>query len=233
MEPNELMHSIHQDRCPYLPNRRWLASAFAAGRIPAAAYESLINAGWRRSGSLFYRNSCPGCSLCIPIRTHVQQFRPSRSQRRVRRTNSDLLVTVHEPEPDTDLFALWVDYQRRRHGDDLPEDEAWSAFARFLCYSPVPSLVMRYRLQGRLVGAGWIDLLPNGVSSVYFVFDPCHASRSLGVYSALREIEFAAQLDKRWLYLGFFVPGCSAMSYKARYHPYDLLIDGQWRAWRR
>ena len=233
MEPNELLHAIDQGECPYLPNRHWMTHAFAAHSVPGAIHEALIDGGWRRSGTIFYRNRCPGCSLCIPIRTRVRQFRMSRSQRRAGRKNADLRVTVHDPAPDEDLFALYVAYQRTRHREELPEAEAWDGFERFLCHSPVPSLLMRYRLGRQLVGAGWIDLLPNGVSSVYFVFDSSYASRSLGVFSVLREIELAARLGKRWLYLGFFVPGCPSMSYKANYHPYDLLIDGQWKQWHR
>ena len=233
MEPNELIHAIDQGSCPYLPNRHWLTQAFAAERLPASVYEALIDAGWRRSGPVLYQNRCPGCTLCIPIRTHVKRFRPSRSQRRVQRKNADLHVSIHDPAADEDLFALYVEYQRTRHHDRQPEDTARQAFVRFLCNAPVPSLVMRYRLGRQLIGAGWVDVLPRGLSSVYYVFDPNYAARSLGVFSVLREIELAAQLNKEWLYLGFFVPGCPSMSYKANYHPYDLLIDGRWHRWRR
>ena len=32
-----------------------------------------------------------------------------------------------------------------------------------------------------------------------------------------------------WLYLGFWVPGCRKMSYKASYRPIQLLLGGKWR----
>ncbi len=231
MEPNAVLQPIDQGACPYLPRRRWVSHAFAVTRLPADLHETLIHRGWRRSGSVLYRNSCPGCSLCIPLRTDADTFRPGKSQRRVLRKNSDVCVTFHEPEPDDEVFALYLRYQRARHRDRSSETEAGEAFERFLCHSPVPSAVMQYRLCGKLIGAGWVDLLPNGVSSVYFVFDPDHSWRSLGVYSAMREIDFASRLGKRWLYFGFFVPGCRAMSYKANFRPYQLLIDGEWRSW--
>lgn len=226
-----MLQPIDQGDCPYLPRRRWVSHAVAVTRLAADFHETLINRGWRRSGAVLYRNSCPGCSLCIPLRTHVTGFFPSRSQRRVLRRNADVRVSFHEPEADDELFELYLRYQRLRHDDRSSRAEARDAFERFLCRPPVPSAVMHYHLVGRLIGAGWVDLLPNGVSSVYYIFEPDHAWRSLGVYSAMREIDFAARLGKRWLYFGFFVPGCSAMSYKANYRPYDLLIDGTWQTW--
>ena len=95
----------------------------------------------------------------------------------------------------------------------------------------VPSLVMRYHIDDELMGAGWIDLLPEGPSSVYFVFDPRFQDRSPGTFSALQEIRLALDLNRPWLYLGFFVPSCRSMSYKARFKPYELLIDGCWTRW--
>lgn len=231
MEPNSLLQPIDQGDCPYLPRRRWVSHAFAVSQMPAAIHQRLIDRGWRRSGEVLYCNRCPGCSLCIPLRTDAGAFLPSRSQRRVLRKNGDVRVTYHDPEPDDELFSLYLRYQRARHGGHDSESQAREAFERFLCRSPVPSAVMKYHLRDQLIGAGWVDLLPDGVSSVYFVFDPEQSRRSLGVYSAMQELAFASRRGNRWLYFGFFVPGCPAMSYKAKFRPYQLLIDGAWRSW--
>lgn len=225
------MNLVDQGECPYLPNRRWMSHAFATATLPAGVYETLISNAWRRSGRIFYRNCCPGCSLCIPIRVPVSEFAASGSQRRVVRRNRDVEVSVHDIAPDDDLYRLYRTYQRERHGRGEEDGESWESFTQFLGTSPVPGLVMRYRVGNELIGAGWVDLLPEGLSSVYFVYHPAHSARSPGTLSALHELRFASELGKSWYHLGFFVPGCSSMAYKARFRPYELLIDGRWHRW--
>jgi leucyl-tRNA---protein transferase len=226
------MDAIDQGSCPYLDNRRWVSNAFVSERMPAEIYEGLINEGWRRSGTVFYRNHCPGCSLCIPIRTDVQAFRASKSQRRVLRRNTDVTIDFQETGADQDLYELYRRYQRHQHKQNDTAEQDWDSFVHFLGSSPVSTLVMRYRVDGALIGAGWVDVLPNGLSSVYFAFDPTYRDRSPGTFSALQEICLASELGRPWLYLGFFVPSCRSMSYKARFRPYELLIDGRWNRWR-
>lgn len=213
--------------CPYLPYRSWVTRSFRTDQLPEAMYEQLLNHGWRRSGTIFYHNNCPGCSLCIPIRVPVERFAPSKSQRRVLRKNADVEVTRGPLHTSPELVELFQRYDTSRH--DPQSDVSTDAFACFLGSSPLRTDVMEYRVDGRLVGAGWLDVLPNGLSTVYFAFEPNEAKRSLGTFSALKEIELCRTLGKRWYYLGFFVPGSPKMSYKRRFRPYQLLMGGEWR----
>ena len=80
----------------------------------------------------------------------------------------------------------------------------------------------------RLLAIGWIDVLEQILSSVYFIFDPDEASRRLGVYSLLYEIEYARKLDKTWLYLGYWVEDSQKMSYKSDFQPAELLFNKKW-----
>jgi len=89
--------------------------------------------------------------------------------------------------------------------------------------------MMRYSVKGKLVGVSWLDYLPNSLSSVYFAFEPEEAKRSLGTFSVLKEIEIARMSGREFYYLGFYVPGSPKMSYKGRFKPHELLLDGQWR----
>ena len=89
---------------------------------------------------------------------------------------------------------------------------------------------MTYRVAGRLVGVGVLDLCPGAASSVYFYFDPAESRRSLGVFSALCEIEECRRRGLEHWYIGFHVAGCGKMEYKARFRPHELLgPDGIWR----
>ena len=102
-------------------------------------------------------------------------------------------------------------------------------YAEVFGASPITTREMRYRVDGRLVGLGIVDVVPDVVSSVYFYFDPAEGKRSLGTYSALQEIEYAQRTGRAYLYLGYYVHGCKEMSYKARFKPCELLTpDGRW-----
>ena len=45
----------------------------------------------------------------------------------------------------------------------------------------------------------------------------------------MKEIEYAASLGKRWLYLGFYVPGSQKMEYKGAFRPHEFAVGGQWK----
>ncbi|XP_018079707.1 arginyltransferase 1 L homeolog isoform X4 [Xenopus laevis] len=114
-------------------------------------------------------------------------------------------------------------------------------FTRFLCDSPLEpetrpdgpacgygSFHQQYWLDGKIVAVGVIDILPYCVSSVYLYYDPDYAFLSPGVYSALREIAFTRELQKRaadlcYYYMGFYIHSCPKMRYKGQYKPSDLL----------
>ena len=73
------------------------------------------------------------------------------------------------------------------------------------------------------------DVVPSGLSAVYTYFDPELASRSLGTFAVLWQIEQCRQLGKPFLYLGFFVRDCKKMNYKNRFAPHEILsASGVW-----
>jgi len=80
-----------------------------------------------------------------------------------------------------------------------------------------------YRIGGKLVAVGVIDLLPSGLSSVYSYYDPDLHHLSLGKYTALREIELCKRNGFEYYYLGFYVHSCAKMRYKGEYQPSELL----------
>ncbi|KAJ2610834.1 Arginyl-tRNA--protein transferase 1 [Coemansia sp. RSA 1285] len=86
-----------------------------------------------------------------------------------------------------------------------------------------------YYLDGKLVAVGVIDILPRCVSSVYLFYDPDYSWLSVGSYSSLVEISLVRRLhnyvdaDIQYYYMGYYVPTCPKMTYKARWHPSYLL----------
>jgi arginine-tRNA-protein transferase len=220
---------IPEHPCPYFPDRRATLRAFARDRLEPADYEAFMDAGFRRSGTIFYQPICSGCRLCLPIRVPVDQFHPSKSQRRCARRNQDLEIQIQSPAPTLDKFELYRHYLAQWHHSAEPP--TWKEFTAFLYDSPVDSIEMTYHdPAGQLIAVGLCDVGPTILSSLYFYFDPDHASRSLGVFGALTEIELARRHGLRWYYLGYWVNGCASMQYKADYRPHEILHpDGLWR----
>ncbi len=215
---------LSQGPCPYLTSRKSLIYAFSVKKMPAAIYEAIINEGFRRNGFYFYQNFCPNCRACIPIRLDAQSFNPSKSQRRIMRKNEDVNIVRQPVSFDQEGFLLYRKYCSQRHASlETRED-----YVRFLIDSPVPTEIMRYYAGNQLIGMGWVDILSNSLSSVYFAFDPDHSFRSLGVYSLLKEAELCKKLKKRWLHLGFWIEEHQKMSYKRNYKPCQILAEGLW-----
>uniref|UniRef100_A0A915PCL2 Arginyl-tRNA--protein transferase 1 n=1 Tax=Meloidogyne floridensis TaxID=298350 RepID=A0A915PCL2_9BILA len=155
------------------------------------------------------------------------------------------LVGQPSPELDADFdeeFELFKRYQVEIHKDD-PDELSTSSFTRFLASSPLiaeeeksseftslGSYHQQYRLDGRIIAVGVIDILPNCFSSKYLFYDPNYSFLSLGVYSALWEINFTKFLAKQrpnlhYYYMGFYLYDCPKMRYKGCFRPSDLLCD--------
>lgn len=213
--------------CPYLPGRQARQFGFAVDALPAELYEALLNRGMRRSGSVFYGMRCPDCRLCVPLRIPVEEFEPSRSQRRVLRRNRDVQVEFRTPRCERDSYELYRRYLRHQH-PDTPQDESEQHFRDSLYAPVVDGLEARYLVGDRLIGVSLLDVCPESLSAVYHFFEPLERRRSIGVFSVLREIEHTRALGGRWLHLGYWVEGAKTMHYKADYRPHELLRGDSW-----
>lgn len=217
--------------CPYLEGKEWQIEEFFVRKLEPAIYEKLLASGFRRSGMNFYRNRCPGCGLCIPLRLDAETYVPTNSLRHLGRLNADLRLSLVASGYSEERYDLYRRYVEARHDKEpQPEAQSKAAYSAFLLESPFAStMITEYRLaDGRLAATGYVDILPEGISSVYFAFDPELGKRSIGTWSVLRELELARSIGKRWYYLGFWVPGSRKMDYKARFHPFEYAHDGIW-----
>ena len=222
--------TLGEHPCSYLPGLSSQTRAVWADRIPPTLYHQFMDAGFRRSGKLLYQPVCRGCRACVPIRVPVDQFRPSKSQRRCIRWNEDLAVTVGEAAATDEKYELYRRYVVGRHHRSAEEEDRES-FEQFLYDSPVQTLEFSYRDPvGRLLAVGLCDACPESLSSVYFYFDPDESRRGIGNFGVLYEIQAAARLGLPYYYLGYWVDGCASMEYKADFGPAEVLHpDGVWR----
>ena len=83
---------------------------------------------------------------------------------------------------------------------------------------------------GRLTAASFFSIGENSISGVYAVFEPELTHRSLGIFTMLKEIEFAVNTGRQFYYQGYCYDGPSFYDYKKRFRGtegYNWL--GEWQ----
>ena len=220
-----------EHQCPYFGDRLAQYRACRAERIPGSFYHGLMDANFRRSGTVLYQPICRGCRLCVQIRVPVARFAPRTSQRRCWRRNADLTVTVDRPSLTDEKYDLYRRYVAEWHGDRPGDVPTLGDLRNFLYESPVETVEFTYRdADHKLLAIGICDVCPESLSSVYFYFDPAESRRGLGTFGAMAEIKWADEHAVPFYYLGYWVKGCPTMDYKVSYRPAQLLYpDGVWR----
>lgn len=222
---------IVDGECAYFPEeQRRSRTAFALpGPLTREGYQTAMALGMRRSGTLVYRPLCPSCRRCQPFRVDVARFVASRSQKRAeKRCAGRFTVEIVRPQLDAahlDLYARYQAWQHDKEGQSTDEE----SYARFLIDTVADTLELAWRDEaGRLVAVGIVDVVDDGISSVYFFWDPVLEALSVGVASALWEIELCRRWSKPYYYLGYLVPGARTMSYKAQFAGGEVWDGADW-----
>jgi leucyl-tRNA---protein transferase len=235
----EALFSFHAppSPCGYLPSEVWQLEYEHFARLTPAEYMARLRAGWRRFGHSLFHNRCPSCQSCRSLRVLVDQFRPNRSQRRCWKKNAES-VRLHVGKPSVNplklrLYDRFHAFQSEHKDWPLHPAKDAASYGESFVANPFPTQEWCYCLGERLVGVGYVDDLPGGLSAIYFFYDPEERQRSLGTYNVLQIIESARMRGIRHVYLGYFVEGCQSMEYKAGFTPNQILYpDGEWRDFR-
>ncbi len=218
--------------CSYLPNRVARSQVAAPNHlINPARYGELIKMGFRRSGLYTYRPACELCRSCIPVRLPVADFTGSRSQRRALARHADLIATQRSLIFREEHYALYQRYQSARHSGGGMDEDSRSQYTNFLLQTNIDTCLIEFRAgaNGPVRMVSIIDLLPDGLSSVYTFYDPDLPGASLGTYGILWQIAQCGHLELPYLYLGYWIRHSQKMAYKAKFQPLEGFIDNAWR----
>ena len=217
--------------CPYLPGREERkVFTHLVGRRSVALNETLTQSGFRRSQTIAYRPACEDCRACVSVRVCADEFRPSRSFRRVLTGNGDIAAQIMENRARADHYALFRKYLDSRHGTGGMADMSMLDYAMMVEDSHVESRLIEYRLiaTGELMCVCLTDILADGLSMVYSFYDPDFDDRSLGTLMILDHIARARAHGLPHLYLGYWIEDSRKMAYKARFLPQERLGMHGW-----
>ena len=215
-------------------------------------YQDLIDYGWYRRGGvkmfrLRFNHNVYHADW--ETRVNVLQFdrRSHKSYGRVlKRMPKDRLTVETVPTHfNREAFDLYNTYHVEKHDKPL---KSMFSYTEHVVNSPIQlqtvdgvdygTFHQLYRLDGKLVAIGIIDVVPKGIVSVYMWYDVSKAvsKYSFGVYSALKEIELVREYhgcnpNMQNYYLQGWNKLNKKLAYKSNYTPvyfYSPVLVGDW-----
>lgn len=205
---------------------------FIAETVTPAQLDVLLANGWRHFGTLFFRYSYGFYGLdvrrVIPLRVRLADFSLSKSQRRTLRRNSDLNTVVRPIQITAEAEELFQ-IHKRRFKSGLP-DSIYDFLSIRAAIEPCEAKEIAVNDNERQIAVSYFDIGLTANSGVYAMFDPKYSARRLGIYTLLKEIEFAITTGKEFYYQGYAYEGSSFYDYKKQFRGSEAFDwAGNWR----
>jgi arginine-tRNA-protein transferase len=189
---------------------------------------AVIKRGWRRFGHYYFHPICNGCNECKSLRINVNEFSLTKSQKKAKKRNQDTRIIVQKPTISSlhlEVYNKYHNFKSQKDGWKQKNISSRDYMENFVEGAGEFGKEVLYIKDDKLIGVDLIDIMDDGISSIYFFYDPDYAKLSLGTYSLLYQIELAQILELDWIYLGYWVDGCKAFAYKPNFKPQQILDD--------
>lgn len=209
----------------------YINEAFQMDEVSPGQLDLLLANAWRHFGTRFFRYSLnlyrDEIRRVIPLRIRLADFQLSKSQRRVLRQNEDLQTVIRPIEITGESQELF--HRHKGRFDHGVPDSIYDFVSREPATVPCEGREIAVLDGERLVAVSYFDIGENSTSGIYAIFDPLEERRSLGVFTMLKEIEFAIDTGCEFYYQGYAYEGRSFYDYKKRFagtQVYDW--NGNW-----
>ena len=211
--------------------------------MTADQYQQLVDSGWyRRGGVKMFRLRHNHNVECCDWETrvlvkHFDHTKHKSYKKVLRRMPMErLTVETCHAHFSREAFDLYNEYHIKKHDKPLKSE---FSYCEHVVNTPTTYQVIdgveygtfhqMYRLDGKLVAVGIIDVIPRGMVSIYMWYDVNKemAKYSFGVYSALKEIEMVKSMREKnpsmeYYYLQGWNSNNKKLSYKANYEPEEF-----------
>ncbi len=239
LNPQSTDFSMLDYDCAYIPNNKVRMSYRHIREASKEFNSEVIKRGWRRFGNYYFHPICNSCNECKSIRINVNSFKYSSSQKRTIKRNKETRIIVQEPtltQSHIDLYNKYHQFKSRKDGWKNKNISLSEYHENFVSGAHNFGKEVLYIRDDQLVGVDLIDILDDGISSIYFFYDTDYQKISLGTFSLLYQVKLAKILNLEWIYLGYWVDGCKAFDYKTNFKPNEFLDgfpklheDANWR----
>ncbi len=227
--------------CPYIPNRRMRMNYKQVDVVSGTFVTAAIQRGWRRYGKNFIYPVCYGCTECKSLRIDVANFRYGKSKRKAINRNEHTKIEIRTPivtQERIDLYNTYHAYKAKVYGWKHHQMTKQEYYDTYVAGAHDFGKELLYYIDDKLVCVDLIDILEDGINSVYCYYDPNYPRHSLGTYSLLYQVKLAENLGLDWVYLGYWVKGCLPFQYKENFTPLQIL-EGyprifekpEWKEW--
>jgi arginyl-tRNA--protein-N-Asp/Glu arginylyltransferase len=198
---------------------KFINEAFYADEVLPDQLDKLLERGWRHFGTHFFRYSYGFYELdireVIPLRIRLEDFSLSKSQRRILRRNADLRIEVRPISITPEAEELFHRH-KSRFKNGIP-DSLYDFLSTEANSVPCEAKQISAYEDNELIAVSYFDIGDRTCSGVYATFDPKRSDRSLGIFTMLKEIEFAVDNRKQFYYQGYSFSGNSFYDYKRRF----------------
>ena len=206
---------------------------FHAETVTPVQYDTLLAEAWRHFGLHFFRYNFGvyenEIRRVMPLRIRLADFTLSKSQRRIFRKNSDLVTEIGPIAISAETHDLF-ERHKLRFKSGIP-NSIYDFVSRDAASSPTELFQLSVYHDVSLVAASYFDVGEISISSIYAIFDPNETSRSLGIFTMLKEIEYAAANGKSLYYHGYAYEGESYYDYKKSFVALEQFDwNGNWTA---
>lgn len=224
--PKIVDFSTLETSCSYLSNQQMCMQYKYIENISMQLNQDLVERGWRRFGRYYSRPQCRNCQSCLNLRIDVQHYEFSRSAKRVFKKAAGIRYVIQSPTLSNDHLALYDKYHKH-----MEQKRGWKYYVLkpqsyhelYVAGAHNFGKEILYFFNEKLIGVDLVDFIDDGISSIYFYYDPDFEHLSLGRLSIYEQILLAREYNLSWIYLGYYVKECQSLSYKATYKPYQLL----------
>ena len=99
-------------QCPYFDDKISDTRYKFIQNCTIDTYDKMLERGWRRFGNIHFVPECSTCNDCKTIRVDINNFKYSKSQKRILNKNKDIEVYVQKPSLSIDNINLFNKYHK-------------------------------------------------------------------------------------------------------------------------